>query len=259
MAAEIAERLYEVRVELRPHYPSISASLEPGITVGSVLSVVDARIAQPGFLPAGTHVTTFGGSKLFRDTAQGFVVVIGFSLAGMYVLMVLLFGSLTTPLIVMCTLPVGLVGALGALATTHQSLNVFSVISIIMLFGLAAKNGILLVDYANRRRREGASTSEAIREAAARRFQPIVMTTTAMILGSLPLALGFAEGGAFRQSMGTVLIGGLVSSLMLTLVLIPVVYAATSRERAAPPQEQRAATDLKMTVVMGRHTRSGIS
>lgn len=214
----------------RQRVASISAGLQPGATVGSVLSVVDAHLAQPGFLPPDTHVITFGGSKLFQDTAKAFVVVVGFSLVGMYVLMVVLFGSLTTPLIVMCTLPVALVGALGALAATHQSLNVFSVISIIMLFGLAAKNGILLVDYANRRRRDGASAVEAIRTAAARRFQPIVMTTTAMILGSLPLALGFAEGSAFRQSMGTVLIGGLVSSLMLTLVLIPVVYAATSRE-----------------------------
>jgi HAE1 family hydrophobic/amphiphilic exporter-1 len=227
----------------RQRVASISASLEPGMTVGSVLSVVDAHVAQPGFLPAGTHVIKFGGSKLFADTAKGFVFVLGFSLVGMYVLMVVLFGSLTTPLIVMSTLPVALVGALGALATTHQSLNVFSVISIIMLFGLAAKNGILLVDYANRQRRDGATPTEAIRTAAARRFQPIVMTTSAMILGSLPLALGFAEGAAFRQSMGTVLIGGLVSSLLLTLVLIPVVYTATARQEPIAQMPQLVPPD----------------
>jgi multidrug efflux pump len=180
---------------------------------------------------------------LFADTAKGFVFVLGFSLVGMYVLMVLLFGSLTTPLIVMSTLPVALVGALGALATTHQSLNVFSVISIIMLFGLAAKNGILLVDYANRQRRDGATPFEAIRTAAARRFGPIVMTTTAMILGSLPLALGFAEGAAFRQSMGTVLIGGLVSSLLLTLVLIPVVYTTAARQQPLAQMPQLEPSD----------------
>jgi HAE1 family hydrophobic/amphiphilic exporter-1 len=237
----------------RQRVASISASLEPGVTVGAVLSAVDAHIAQPGFLPAGTRVIKFGGSKLFADTATGFAFVLGFSLVGMYVLMVVLFGSLTTPLLVMSTLPVALVGALGALAATHQSLNVFSVISIVMLFGLAAKNGILLVDYANRRRRDGATAYDAIRTAAARRFQPIVMTTSAMILGSLPLALGFAEGAAFRQSMGTVLIGGLLSSLVLTLVLIPVVYSATARDEgrlrgpAAPP----------MTIVTASGARSG--
>jgi HAE1 family hydrophobic/amphiphilic exporter-1 len=216
----------------RQRIASISASLLPGITVGSVLGKLDARIAQPSFLPPETHVVTFGGSKLFKDTAAAFVPVLALSVIGMYLLMVILFGSLTTPLIVMCTLPVSLVGALSALALAHQSLNVFSVISIVMLFGLAAKNGILLVDFANRALKDGMSTVEAINDAARRRFQPIVMTTSAMILGSLPLALGFAEGGAFRQSMGVVLIGGLVSSLVLTLILIPVVYGAVVRQNA---------------------------
>jgi HAE1 family hydrophobic/amphiphilic exporter-1 len=219
----------------RQRIASISASMEAGATVGSAISTLEARLARPGFLPGDTHVVTFGGSKLFQDTAKSFGIVLVFSLAGMYVLMVLLFGSFTTPCIVMCTLPVALVGALGSLALAHQSLNIFSVISIVMLFGLAAKNGILLVDFANRERLEGFSAREAIRRAAARRFKPIVMTTAAMILGSLPLALGFAEGGAFRQSMGTVLIGGLTSSLLLTLVLIPVIYALTFRESARRP------------------------
>jgi hydrophobic/amphiphilic exporter-1 (mainly G- bacteria), HAE1 family len=235
----------------RQRVASISAGLEPGTTVGSVLAVVDAAVARPGFLPAGARVIKFGGSKLFADTARGFVVVLGFSLVGMYVLMVLLFGSLTTPLLVMSTLPVALVGALGALAVTHQSLNVFSIISIIMLFGLAAKNGILLVDFAKRLRLDGAGPVEAIRTAAARRFQPIVMTTSAMILGSLPLALGFAEGAAFRQSMGTVLIGGLVSSLLLTLVLIPVVYVATARENPAAEDPALVPPDARALIRSG--------
>jgi Cu/Ag efflux pump CusA len=104
-----------------------------------------------------------------------------------------------------------------------------------MLFGLAAKNGILIVDFANRARRDGMQKVDAIYDAAKRRFKPIVMTTSAMILGSLPLALGFAEGGAFRQSMGIVLIGGLISSLLLTLILIPVVYATAVRENSRRP------------------------
>jgi HAE1 family hydrophobic/amphiphilic exporter-1 len=222
----------------RQRIASVSASLLPGVTVGSVIAKLDALIAQPGFLPLGTHVVTFGGSKLFVDTLNSFATVLAFSIAGMYVLMVVLFGSLTLPLIVMCTLPVSLVGALSALAVTQQSLNVFSVISIVMLFGLAAKNGILLIDFANHARAGGLRKDAAIREAAARRFKPIVMTTSAMILGSLPLALGFAEGGAFRQSMGIVLIGGLTSSLILTLLLIPAVYSIAVRE-VMPREPQR--------------------
>jgi HAE1 family hydrophobic/amphiphilic exporter-1 len=121
--------------------------------------------------------------------------------------------------------PVAIVGALGGLAIRHQTLNLFSLIAIIMLFGLVAKNGILLVDYANQQRRKGLGVSEAIKSAAATRFRPILMTTCAMVFGMLPLSLGITEGAEERASMGTVLIGGLISSLILTLALVPVMYS----------------------------------
>ena len=123
---------------------------------------------------------------------------------------------------------------------THQTLNLFSLIGIIMLFGLVAKNGILLVDYANTQRHRGLRVYEAMRAAAGDRLRPIVMTTASMVFGMLPLALGLAEGAEFRRSMGTVLIGGLLSSLILTLFLVPVVYAwvAGAIERRA---DRRAA------------------
>jgi HAE1 family hydrophobic/amphiphilic exporter-1 len=124
----------------------------------------------------------------------------------------------------MFSVPVAIVGALGGLAVRHQSLNLFSLIAIVMLFGLVAKNGILLVDYANQQRRKGLSVHEAITAAAETRFRPILMTTCAMIFGMLPLSLGLTEGAEERASMGTVLIGGLTSSLVLTLLLVPVMY-----------------------------------
>lgn len=130
-------------------------------------------------------------------------------------------------------LPIGFAAGLVGRVLREFGLVVAFATLVSLLVSFTLTPLLAVVDYANRERRDGSTASEAIRTAAARRFQPIVMTTTAMILGSLPLALGFAEGAAFRQSMGTVLIGGLVSSLLLTLVLIPVVYAATSRERAA--------------------------
>ena len=105
-----------------------------------------------------------------------------------------------------------------------QSLNLISMIGIVMLFGLVAKNGILLVDYSNTLCRRGMRVHDAVLQAAGTRFRPILMTTCAMIFGMLPLSLGFAEGGEWRQAMGTVIIGGLLSSLILTLFLVPMVY-----------------------------------
>jgi len=126
---------------------------------------------------------------------------------------------------VLVAVPVAIVGALGGLAIRGQTLNLFSLIAIVMLFGLVAKNGILLVDYANQQRRNrGLDVFEAMKAAAATRFRPILMTTCAMIFGMLPLSLGLTEGAEARASMGTVLIGGLLSSLVLTLALVPVMY-----------------------------------
>jgi len=131
----------------------------------------------------------------------------------------------------MFSVPVALVGALTFLAfmgrvqpEQGQSLNIISMLGIIMLFGLVAKNGILLVDFSNTLVKRGMRVSDAVMEAAKTRFRPIVMTTAAMIFGMLPLALGFAEGGEWRQAMGTVIIGGLLSSLILTLFLVPMIY-----------------------------------
>lgn len=140
-----------------------------------------------------------------------------------YMLMVILYSSFLTPFVVMFSVPVAIVGALWGLALAHQSLNLFSMIGIVMLFGLVAKNGILLVDYAKTLRKRGMRAHDAMVQAAQTRFRPILMTTAAMVFGMLPLALGLAEGAEFRRSMGVVLIGGLLSSLILTLFLVPVV------------------------------------
>ena len=154
---------------------------------------------------------------------MGFALVTSFVLV--YMLMVVLYGSFVEPFVVMFSVPVALVGALVGLAVRHQTLNLFSLIAIVMLFGLVAKNGILLVDYANQQRKKrGLGIREAMVAAAATRFRPILMTTCAMIFGMLPLSLGLTEGAQERASMGTVLIGGLISSLILTLALVPVIY-----------------------------------
>ena len=204
----------------------VSGGIDPGITtLGPVVNKLNAATSTPGFFPNGVALRASGDSQFLGETISSMSIALLTSFALVYVLMVILYGSFFTPAVIMLSVPVALVGALFMLAATHQSLNLFSMIGIIMLFGLVAKNGILLVDYANTMRKRGMRAVDAMRAAAGTRLRPIVMTTAAMVFGMLPLSLGLAEGAEFRRSMGTVLIGGLLSSLILTLFLVPVVYS----------------------------------
>ena len=202
----------------------VTGGLEPGTTLGAVTQKIDAAVKTPGFFPPGVALRASGDSQFFQETISSMGIAMITSFLLVYALMVVLYGSFWMPFIVMFSVPLAFVGALFGLAIAHQTLNLFSMIGTIMLFGLVAKNGILLVDYANTLRRRGLRYDEAILQAANTRFRPIVMTTASMVFGMLPLALGLAEGAEFRVSMGTVLIGGLISSLVLTLFLVPVIY-----------------------------------
>ena len=203
----------------------VTGGIEPGATtLGVVSQKIDKAIKSPGFFPSGIALRSQGDSEFFQQTVSSMSIAMLTSFSLVYALMVVLYSSFWMPFIVMFSVPLAIIGALFGLAIAHETLNLFSMIGIIMLFGLVAKNGILLVDYANTLRRRGLKYDEAIMEAAYTRFRPIVMTTFSMVFGMLPLALGLAEGAEFRMSMGTVLIGGLLSSLILTLFLVPVIY-----------------------------------
>jgi len=141
-----------------------------------------------------------------------------------YLLMVALYNSYRLPFIIMFAVPVATVGAMLALAITRQSLNLYSLIGTVLLVGLATKNGILLVDFASHMVEQGMDRVSAMIESAKERFRPIIMTTCAMIAGMTPIALALDPGGAQRQALGVVVIGGLISSLVLTLVLVPVIF-----------------------------------
>jgi HAE1 family hydrophobic/amphiphilic exporter-1 len=147
-----------------------------------------------------------------------------------FLLMVALYNSYRSPFIIMFSVPVAAVGALGALAITRETLNLYSLIGTILLVGIVTKNGILLVDYANTLREQGRSKLDAIRESAYTRFRPIVMTSISVIAGNVPLALALEPGSQVRASLGTVVIGGITSSLVLTLILVPIMYAWLSPE-----------------------------
>jgi HAE1 family hydrophobic/amphiphilic exporter-1 len=218
----------------------VYANSANGAPIGLVTQKVGEALATPGFVPAGVTVSTSSDSDagLFGDAIAKLGLALLTSFLLIYMLLVVLYRTYLAPLVIMFSVPVAIVGAFGILAVCNalhavfpdvrflqgQSLNLFSMLGLVMLVGLVAKNGILLVDYANTLRAKGMPLVDAIRESATIRFRPIVMTTLAMIAGMMPLALGITEGAEFRKSMGTVIIGGLTSSLFLTLFLVPVVY-----------------------------------
>ena len=209
----------------------IGANVAPGAFLSNVQRDFAHRLAALNLPATITVAPSAGGNEQqVTDTVTGMSVALCLSVVLVYLLMVALYNSYRAPFIIMFSVPVAVVGALGSLALTHQTLNLFSLIGSVLLIGLVTKNGILLVDFANQRRRAGHNRVEAMVQAARERFRPIIMTTSAMIAGMLPLALVLDPGAQASASLGTVVIGGLASSLMLTLVLVPVVYVAMAGE-----------------------------
>jgi HAE1 family hydrophobic/amphiphilic exporter-1 len=203
---------------------SISAGVLPGYNVGDVAVKVQAAIDSMG-LPAG-YRTVFGGDVQNLTETKGYVgEALILAVVFIYLILASLFGSFFQPLAIMLSLPLSFIGVAVALLATKGSLNVMTMIGIIMLLGLVTKNGILLVDFANQRRAEGDDMRTALLTSARTRLRPIIMTTVAMIAGMLPLAFALGAGAEQRAPMGRAVIGGLITSTLLTLFVVPVVYS----------------------------------
>jgi HAE1 family hydrophobic/amphiphilic exporter-1 len=216
----------------------IGANLAPGALLSNVQRDFQKRLADLHLPSTVTVAAAAGGNEQdVSATVSGMSIALALSAVLVYLLMVALYNSYRTPFIIMFAVPVAVVGAIGSLALTHQTLNLFSLIGAVLLIGLVSKNGILLVDFADARQRQGLSRLEAIREAALERFRPIVMTTAAMIAGMIPLAFVLDPGAQAESSLGTVVIGGLGSSLLLTLLLVPVVYVAMAAKPSRADEE----------------------
>uniref|UniRef100_UPI0037BF5F89 efflux RND transporter permease subunit n=1 Tax=Gemmatimonas sp. TaxID=1962908 RepID=UPI0037BF5F89 len=155
---------------------------------------------------------------------------------GMYFVLVLQFNSWIEPLAILASLPLSAVGVVGALWMAGMTINIMSLIGVILLAGVVAKNAILLLDYAKQLREGGSTLADALVESGATRLRPIVMTTVALVAGMVPVAIGSGEGAMFRAPLGMAVIGGTISSTLLTLLVIPVVYALLDglRERLRP-------------------------
>jgi HAE1 family hydrophobic/amphiphilic exporter-1 len=201
----------------------ITAQVLPGQPLGVVASRVQATIDSLA-LPAG-YRTRFGGDVKNLNETKGYVIqALGLAVIFIYLILASLFGSFIQPLSIMLSLPLSFLGVVLALLITKGTLNVMSMIGIIMLMGLVTKNGILLIDFVNQRRGEGDSRLDAILQSGRVRLRPIIMTTVAMIFGMLPLAFAIGEGAEQRAPMARAVIGGLITSTLLTLFVVPVVY-----------------------------------
>ena len=210
---------------------SVTANAVGSAPIGLVTRPIADALRDPGFLPPGARIEPRGDVEQFVETAGKILTTLAFSVAIVYAILAILYRSYALPLAVMLAVPLASIGAFGALYVTRQPLNLYSMLGIVMLVGLVAKNGILLVEYAEREVRRGHAPYAAMTSAARRRLRPILMTTLAMVAGMLPLALGHTIGAQYRQALGVVVIGGLSSSLLLTLFVVPVAYV---RYRRAP-------------------------
>jgi HAE1 family hydrophobic/amphiphilic exporter-1 len=212
----------------------IDANIAPGTSLANVQAAFMKKVAAL-HLPSNIVVRPMplGQQDLMNQTLVELGTSLMLSIVLVFLLMVALYNSYRSPLVILFSIPVAAVGALGALVLTHETLNLYSLIGIISLIGIAAKNGILLVDYANTLRARGEEKRAAIMESAYTRFRPILMTSIALIAGNIPLALALEPGSSQRMSLGIAVIGGATSSLILTLLLVPIMYVIIAPKTVA--------------------------
>ena len=207
---------------------TISAGLAKGKTISEGLAEMD-KISKE-VLDETFRTALAGDSKDFKESSSSLMFAFMLAIILIFLVLAAQFESFKDPFIVMMTVPLALTGALLFMWYFNVTMNIFSQIGIIMLIGLVTKNGILIVEFANQRKLTGMSKMDAIKDAAASRFRPILMTSLATILGIMPLALGLGEGAQSRVSMGIAVVGGMVFSTFLTLFVVPAIYSFISSE-----------------------------
>jgi HAE1 family hydrophobic/amphiphilic exporter-1 len=211
----------------------INASLADGFPIGEALGEAEA-LAEP-LLPPGSQLVPLAEAATLEETSRGLAITFGFAILVVFLVLAAQFESFVSAFIVMATVPLGLGCAMVAMVLTGVSLNVFSQIGLVLLVGIIAKNGILVVEFANQLRDHGASVREAVEEACRIRLRPVVMTMAATVLAGVPLLISSGAGAEARAALGWVMVGGLGLAMLLTLFLTPVAYlllAGLSKPRA---------------------------
>lgn len=214
-------RYIQISADIAPHGPGMGGAMQ------DIRKIFETEIK----LPPGVKYKFVGQAESFEELGKNMAIAAMLAVLFIYLVLSSLYESFVTPFTIMLVLPLAACGAFFALFITGQSLDLFSMIGLIMLLGIATKNSILLVDYANQKVQEGFSFNAAILEAGKTRLRPILMTTVALIAGMTPIAIGLNEASKQRTSMGIAIIGGLISSTLLTLVVVPATYSYIERFR----------------------------
>jgi HAE1 family hydrophobic/amphiphilic exporter-1 len=236
VAPELARETQQRSVE-------ITAGLTPDFALGDALAEVERQAAD--LLPPGSRIVPLAEAATLNETTGGLLLTFGFAVAVVFLVLAAQFESFVSAVIVMATVPLGLAYAVIALVLTGGSLNVYSQIGLVLLVGVMAKNGILIVEFANQLRDAGADVRRAITEASTIRLRPVMMTMASTVLGGVPLILSQGAGAEARAALGWVIVGGLGLATVATLYLTPVAYlllAGLSKPRAQ--EERRLGAEL---------------
>ncbi len=221
---------------------TLTANLTPGYAMGEALRFLDSTAGR--LLPAGYAIDYAGQSREFKLSSSSLALTFLLALAFIYLVLAAQFESFRDPFIIMLTVPLSMTGALLALLLSGGTLNVYSQIGLVTLVGLITKHGILIVEFANQLQAQGRGVRQAVIEASELRLRPILMTTGAMVLGAIPLAIGSGAGAESRQQIGWVIVGGLLLGTFLTLFVVPTVYTLLARRQAGARAVSRAAGEL---------------
>jgi multidrug efflux pump len=225
---------------------TVSAATTPGYALGDALRYVENIVATE--MPSSIKLSFDGQSREFKQSGTQLYWMFLLTLVVVFLVLAALFESFLHPFIIITTVPLAIIGALVGLWLYGMSINVFSQIASIMLVGLAAKNGILIVEFANQLRDRGVEYTEAVIEAAAIRLRPVLMTSFCTAFGALPLMLASGAGAGSLQSIGVVVFYGVVISVFMTLLVVPAVYALVARNTGSPEEVAHRLARLRQQV-----------
>ena len=211
---------------------TLSASLAPGVALGDALAFLEGVVRES--FPDQARIDYQGESLEYKEAAGGLMFTFGLALLIVFLVLAAQFESFVHPFVILVTVPLAVTGALLGLYLTDSTINIYSQIGVVMLIGIAAKNGVLIVEFINQLRDAGRSFEDAIVEASGIRLRPVVMTTISTVMGSIPLILAAGAGSESRTVLGIVVFSGVTLATFLTLFVVPSFYALLARHTGSP-------------------------